>query len=296
MYSGGWKRVLRVIACSIICAVGIGAWVAPPAQASDAVQIGLAQVQNDKVILAKAEKHLHWATRHHYHVAGLHRWLRRHVTRMTLTRQLRMNVHHAARLQKLVHRYRWTGWKVQHWGVVRTRLHRKIASKQANLDAATAWVQGVIERQAAYQSRRADAVLRHIAKDKKNPGEAISGQGVGVRAVREALTQLGVPYVWGGETPGKGFDCSGLVKWAYAQEGVSLVHFAATQATEGTPVSISQLQPGDLVFFERPIGHVAMYVGDGLLIEAPQTGDVVHLTRLDDSWHVDNFQIAVRPS
>jgi peptidoglycan DL-endopeptidase CwlO len=76
-------------------------------------------------------------------------------------------------------------------------------------------------------------------------------------AVREALTQLGVPYVWGADTPGKGFDCSGLTSWAYGQEGVSLDHYAANQDV-GERVSMANLAPGDLAVWD---GHVAMIIG-----------------------------------
>ena len=295
MLQGELKRALRVIVRAMACAVGMGAWLAPPAQASDAVTWGLQRVEQNKQVLNKAEKHLKWATRHHYHVAGLHRWLRKHVVKQQTLRAMGVHFRSDRVLRHLERRMARTQWKVDHWPKVRARLHRKVEHKRAKVIGMEQWVQGVIRAQAAYQARRADAILKGIAKDKADPGKAITGDTLGVKAVRAALTQLGVPYVWGGETAGKAFDCSGLVKWAYGQVGVSLVHFAATQATEGETVALADLQPGDLVFFEQPIGHVAMYVGGGLLIEAPNTGDVVKLTRLDDSWHVANFQTAVRP-
>jgi peptidoglycan DL-endopeptidase CwlO len=273
---------------------------APPAHA-DEVTWGLSRVKHDKIVLAKADKHMHWATRHHYKVAGIRRWLVGHLATMHRRAHvgLRFNTRVAARLQKWLNH---TEYRLKQWRKVRVRLHRKVAHKAATLAETQQWVQGVIAAQAAAQSRLADQTLKALtasAKKGKDPAKAapkvLSGNSLGVRAVRAAITQLGVPYVWGGETPGKAFDCSGLVKWAYGQVGVSLVHFAATQATEGTPVALADLQPGDLVFFESPIGHVAMYVGNGLLIEAPHSGDVVRLTRLDDSWHVAEYQTAVRP-
>jgi cell wall-associated NlpC family hydrolase len=99
--------------------------------------------------------------------------------------------------------------------------------------------------------------------------------------VRDALRFLGVPYVWGGASP-SGFDCSGLVLYVYARYGVSFPHFAAFQAQMGTPVPESQLEPADLVFFGNPIHHVVIYAGDGLVVEAPHTGDVVKVARLSD--------------
>ena len=75
------------------------------------------------------------------------------------------------------------------------------------------------------------------------------------------MQYLGTPYVWGGASPG-GFDCSGLVVYAYAQVGVSLPHSSYAQYGAGVPVSYDQLQPGDLVFFYG-LGHVGIYIGGG---------------------------------
>jgi cell wall-associated NlpC family hydrolase len=99
-------------------------------------------------------------------------------------------------------------------------------------------------------------------------------------AATVAMKYLGVPYVWGGATPG-GFDCSGLVMYVYAQLGISLPHYAAAQYGFGTPVARDQLQPGDLVFFDG-LSHVGIYIGGGQMVHAPQTGDVVKITSLSD--------------
>jgi peptidoglycan DL-endopeptidase CwlO len=96
-----------------------------------------------------------------------------------------------------------------------------------------------------------------------------------------ALKYLGIPYQWGGASPGTGFDCSGLVMYVYAQLGVQLPHFAAGQYGYGSPVSRDQLQPGDLVFFDG-LSHVGIYIGNGQMVHAPQTGDVVKITALSD--------------
>ena len=101
------------------------------------------------------------------------------------------------------------------------------------------------------------------------------------QAATIALQYLGIPYVWGGASPATGFDCSGLVMYVYAQLGISLPHFAAAQYQLGTPVDRSQLQPGDLVFFDA-LDHVGIYIGNGQMVHAPQTGDVVKITALSD--------------
>ena len=101
-----------------------------------------------------------------------------------------------------------------------------------------------------------------------------------------AMRYLGVPYVWGGASP-RGFDCSGLVMYAFAQIGVSLPHSSYAQYGMGTPVSMSQLQPGDLVFFAGA-SHVGIYIGGGQFIHAPHTGDVVKISSLS-GWYSATF-------
>ncbi len=100
------------------------------------------------------------------------------------------------------------------------------------------------------------------------------------RVVALARTQLGVPYVYGGASP-DGFDCSGLVMWVYGRLGITLPHNAAALFSVGRPVSLQHLRPGDLVFFPG-LGHVGIYVGDGRMIHAPQTGERVEVEALDE--------------
>jgi cell wall-associated NlpC family hydrolase len=90
-------------------------------------------------------------------------------------------------------------------------------------------------------------------------------------AVQAALSRVGDPYVWGASGPGA-FDCSGLVMWAYAQAGVSLPHFSGAQYAMTTHIPMADLQPGDLVFPADPGQHVAMYIGNGEIVQAPYTG------------------------
>jgi len=98
-----------------------------------------------------------------------------------------------------------------------------------------------------------------------------------------ALQYLGIPYVWGGSSPSTGFDCSGFTAYVYAQVGVSLPHHAASQYNYGTPVPYDQLAPGDLVFFSG-LGHMGIYIGGGQFVHAPQTGDVVKISSMDERW------------
>jgi cell wall-associated NlpC family hydrolase len=105
---------------------------------------------------------------------------------------------------------------------------------------------------------------------------------VAATALQAAFSQLGVPYVYGGASPDEGFDCSGLVQWAYAQVGRGLSHAADWQRDETQPISESELQPGDLVFYGDPPSHDAIYAGGGQIINAPYTGEVV---RVQDMYY-----------
>jgi cell wall-associated NlpC family hydrolase len=124
---------------------------------------------------------------------------------------------------------------------------------------------------------------------------AAHGGMIGPQAVAIAKRYLGIPYVWGGSTPTGGFDCSGLVMYVYRQLGITLDHYAAWQFLEGTRVSTADLEPGDLVFFEPKAdgpGHVGIYVGDGKMINAPHTGDVVRIASIQGR---SGYVGAVRP-
>lgn len=98
-------------------------------------------------------------------------------------------------------------------------------------------------------------------------------------AVRAAESRVGDPYVWGAAGPNS-FDCSGLVMWAYAQAGIYLPHYSGAQYADTVHIPMSDLQPGDLVFFANPGQHVAMYVGNGEVVQAPYTGANVEIVPL----------------
>jgi cell wall-associated NlpC family hydrolase len=129
---------------------------------------------------------------------------------------------------------------------------------------------------------RLEDLRRRLAAEQKVAIEGHAGI-VGI-----ATRYLGVPYVWGGESPVAGFDCSGLVMYVYAQLGVSLPHYAADQYNYGVPVSRDQLEPGDLVFFDG-LGHVGIYIGNDEFIQAPHTGDVVKISSLDEPWYATTY-------
>ena len=114
---------------------------------------------------------------------------------------------------------------------------------------------------------------------------------VGTTALRAALTQRGKPYVWGAAGPDS-YDCSGLVMWAFAQEGISLPHYTGDQWNSGMHVSRADLEPGDLVFFFADISHVGLYIGNGLMVDAPSTGQVVQVQPVFWDSYVGAVRIA----
>ena len=109
----------------------------------------------------------------------------------------------------------------------------------------------------------------------------------GQRVADIARKYVGTPYRWGGASP-SGFDCSGLVRYVYAQVGVSLPHNAAKQYRYGLPVSRDRLESGDLVFFDR-LRHSGIYIGGGRFIHSRQTGKRVSIASLDDDWYAEHW-------
>jgi cell wall-associated NlpC family hydrolase len=108
------------------------------------------------------------------------------------------------------------------------------------------------------------------------------GSGQGAIAVQAALTQVGMPYAWGGAAPG-GFDCSGLVMWAFQQAGIALPHSSQALAHGGQPVSLSDLQPGDVLTFYSDASHAGLYIGDGLMVHSSTYGVPVRVVPMNSS-------------
>ena len=102
------------------------------------------------------------------------------------------------------------------------------------------------------------------------------------RVVSTSLKYVGAPYERGGASPA-GFDCSGFVLFVYAQAGVSLPHGVAKQYRLGSAVSRDELEPGDIVFFDR-LRHSGIYIGDARFVHATKPGDVVMVSSLDEEW------------
>ncbi|MDX6547830.1 MAG: gamma-D-glutamyl-L-lysine dipeptidyl-peptidase [Gaiellales bacterium] len=132
-------------------------------------------------------------------------------------------------------------------------------------------------------------VLADQKRQRNDPGAVLRDQ-----IVLDGLAQIGVPYKWGGASPDTGFDCSGLVMWLWAQHGVALPHFAASQYRMGPWVNESDLRIGDLVFFHK-LGHVGIYIGNGYVLHAPHTGVTVQIESFSNSWFQSTYVGATRP-
>lgn len=152
------------------------------------------------------------------------------------------------------------------------------------------------------EAARKEEIARQNAKNASSAysvgdsdGSASSASGTGQSIVSTAKKYLGVPYVWGGTSP-SGFDCSGLVQYVCRQNGISVPRVAASQRGAGKYVSRENLLPGDLVFFSRGggISHVGIYIGNGNMIHAPQTGDVVKISSIETSYRISSYAGAVR--
>ncbi len=184
---------------------------------------------------------------------------------------------------------------------------QRIASQLASRRQLLSSIKGEIARmRSAEQAQQRQ--LAATARARLSGAQAPSTDGVGVSAstpegstvappnthggiVGVAMGYLGVPYRWGGASP-SGFDCSGLVQYAYAQLGISVPHSTYALWPMGTAISRDQLQPGDLVFFNG-LGHMGIYIGNNQMIHAPHTGDVVKISSLT-GWYSTSYMGARR--
>lgn len=179
---------------------------------------------------------------------------------------------------------------------VNAEVRQMVAAEQARRAAAAAAAAQASRAAAAAASRSAAAP----APSSSDVGTALSAPSVpappasggAASAASIAMGQIGVPYKWGGASPSEGFDCSGLVMWAFGQVGISLPHSTYADWNVGTHVSRDQLQTGDLVFFSG-LGHMGIYVGGGSFVHAPHTGDFVKVSSLS-GYYSDNYMGAVR--
>jgi cell wall-associated NlpC family hydrolase len=123
-----------------------------------------------------------------------------------------------------------------------------------------------------------------VARPDPEPARPSPKPTLGLRAAWIAMKAVGVPYRWGGSSPSTGFDCSGLVSWAYGRLGIALPHSSYALYDKGRPVPVARLKAGDMLFFSR-LGHVGLYVGRGRMVHAPHSGALVEVVRLGRSGY-----------
>jgi cell wall-associated NlpC family hydrolase len=185
----------------------------------------------------------------------------------------------------------------------RAEVERQLAERQRLLSTIRSEIERIQAAERARQLALARQARARIATEAQDTGES-SAELIGAAAattaasvapparfggvVGIAMQYLGIPYRWGGSSPSTGFDCSGFIMFVYSQVGVSLPHNAAAQYGYGAPVGRSELQAGDLVFFNG-LGHAGIYIGGGQFIHAPHTGDVVKISSLSDSWYASTY-------
>ena len=190
---------------------------------------------------------------------------------------------------------------VRERAAAKRRVDTQVAREQRLYNSVRAEIDHLVAMEHARQLAAAQAArLRLAASTSQDYSVGASGSVDGAAVappsqyggvVGIAMRYLGTPYVWGGASPA-GFDCSGFVMYVYAQVGVSLPHYSGAQWNVGVPVSRSDLQPGDLVFFDG-LGHVGIYIGGGQFIHSPETGDVVKISSLD-GWYAATYDGARR--
>jgi len=167
------------------------------------------------------------------------------------------------------------------------------ARSQAATDAAAALLNDLHARQAELNAQldQLNQLRQRLSASERSSQKDVGGSAPNLpaptaaaqQAIDVALSKLGSPYGWGDTGPSS-FDCSGLTLYAYKAAGITLPRTSKAQATAGVAVSRSQLQPGDLVFFGSPIHHVGIYLGDGKMVHAPETGDVVKVSPLQNNY------------
>lgn len=167
-----------------------------------------------------------------------------------------------------------------------------VAAQQAKLQAQINDFQAQFNKLSAQEQRAAMAAAESAgggqaaSRDQRAPiaptavGPVVAPSQAAQIAVTTALAQRGKPYVWAAAGPGS-FDCSGLVLFAYRAAGIGLPHSSSMQAQMGRAVSFADLQPGDLVAYYSPVSHIAIYVGNGMVVHAPTPGDVVKLAPIN---------------
>ena len=153
----------------------------------------------------------------------------------------------------------------------------RIQERQQMLTATQSDLLSMLDKEAGRRQSEEAILLASVLSGASKAGIVVEPGS----PVETALAYHGIPYLWGGATPAA-FDCSGLVKYVFAQHGVLLPHYSGSQFLMGEKIAAVALLPGDVVFFGSPVHHVGIYIGGGYFIHAPRTGDFVKISVLAD--------------
>jgi peptidoglycan DL-endopeptidase CwlO len=187
-------------------------------------------------------------------------------------------------------------------GDQREQIRAALAERESTLEGLGADIRAIIEAEAARQREEQERLQKALVA-LLNGGQIYEGPLPETDAeilnqfLETAAYYMGIPYVWAGDRPSTGFDCSGFTQYVYAQHGIGLPHYSGFQAQMGIPVAYEEMKPGDLVAFGYPVHHVGIYVGDGMFIHAPRTGDVIkvsYLSEKNDLSAIRRFELQPR--
>jgi cell wall-associated NlpC family hydrolase len=199
--------------------------------------------------------------------------------------QAQLMADYAARADRLAERRTQAQRELDDIAETKTQL----GTEKAQIDRKAAAAKKLLAELKDRAAERASRSANRTATSAPAPSH-VAASGRAAAAVRYALAQVGDAYVYGAAGP-SAFDCSGLTMMAWAQAGVSLPHSSSAQTGSGTPVSQSELQPGDLVFYYSPVSHVGMYIGNGLIVNAENPSVGVKITGVNSM----PYSGAVRP-
>jgi cell wall-associated NlpC family hydrolase len=167
------------------------------------------------------------------------------------------------------------------------RITETLAARENVLAGIDAQIAAIIEAERARQAQQQEQLQQALAA-LLNGGQVYSGtlpqtdSEITNQFLQTAAAYIGIPYVWGGDRPSTGMDCSGYTQYVYKQHGVNLPHYSGYQAAMGIPVDLANIRPGDLLAFGFPVHHVGIYAGEGLFLHAPGTGLYIRVGQLSD--------------
>ena len=162
-----------------------------------------------------------------------------------------------------------------------------LADRQAKLTGIDTQIAAIIEAERRRQAEEQERLRQALAMLLNN-GQIYAGtlpetdSEILAQFLQTAAAYIGLPYVWGGDRPSKGMDCSGYTQFVYKQHGVKLPHYSGYQAQMGLPVGYADMKAGDLLAFGFPVHHVGIYVGEDLFIHAAGTGTTIQIARLSN--------------